>query len=498
MTDTRQAHLVERAQQGDLDAFDALVRQWRVRATALAWTRLGSEELAEDAVQDAFVDAWRWLGALREPAAFGAWFRSIVRKHVDRRTRRKDLGTVPLDEERAGREPDEPSGVAEAVWRAVRQLPAHQRAVVEPVYHHGTSTKANAQSLGCSVAAVKKRLFDARRRLHPHLEAWMTDTLPHVVRAFAAARTGDTAHLGRALAAHPELLEATDPPDEERVVARYVPGLPSDTLLQAAVVHGHVEVVEQLMGRGAAVDVRTPGRQTPLMLAVQQSRGAIAERLLAHGADVNAVGGRGTTALHLAAKREDRPMMDLLVAAGARSDATDAHGWTAAQWLAHAEAEVRPRPDGPLRILDPHGNALDGGPAIAPPARKPGTAGPPLETGIKALDLLAPMASGRVTRVVGGPFVGKIVLLAEVMRRFAPPVVATFLDRSWTVRDFDHVLRECNVHPGARVVVGTDPSRAVELAEAALAHAEALGSIVVADDRLMHALRNASPGVPVL
>ncbi|MEO0605407.1 MAG: ankyrin repeat domain-containing protein, partial [Myxococcota bacterium] len=293
-------------------------------------------------------------------------------------------------------------------------------------------------------------------------------------------------------------IEATDPPDEERVVSRYLPGLPSDTLLQAAVVHGHVEVVEQLIRSGAEVDTRTPGRQTPLMLAVQQSRGAIAERLIAHGADVDAVAGRGMTALHLAAKREDRPMMDLLVAAGARTDATDAHGWTAAQWLAHAEAEVRPRPTGPLRIVDPHGNALDGGPALATPARQPGTAGEPLQTGIKALDLLAPLARGRVTRVVGGPFVGKIVLLAEVMRRFAPPVIATFLDRSWTVRDFDHVLRECNVHPGARVVVGSDPSRAAELAAAALAHAEALGSIVVADDRLMHALRAASPGVPVL
>ncbi|MEN0061424.1 MAG: sigma-70 family RNA polymerase sigma factor [Myxococcota bacterium] len=500
MTDDNPLHqVVQRAQKGDLAAFDELVRASRTRATAVAWARLGSEERAEEAVQEAFIDAWRLLPTLREPRAFRAWLKSIVRKHADRRTRRARLETVPLDEGRAGLEPGEPDEVATVVRQAVAQLPPHQRNVVEPFYLHGMSTKAIAQSLGCSVAAVKKRLFDARRRLHPHLESWMTDTLPHVVRAFVAARTGDSAHLAQALTAHPELTEATDPPDEARVVEHYLPGHPTATLLLTAVIHGHTGIVDQVLASGADVNGGRPaGAQTPLMLAVLQSRGEMVERLLAAGADVHRVANRGFTALHFAALRADRALMDRLTVAGANVEARSANGWTAADWLAHAEAVPRPRPEGALRIVDPHGNALDGGPPLVTPERQPRAPGPIVETGIKPIDLWAPLANGRVTRVVGGPFVGKTVLLAEVMQRFAPPVLATFLDRSWSVKDFEHVLRECNVHPGARILIASDPSGAATLARSALAHAEARGSIVVADDRLIEELRAARPGVPVL
>src|SRR6185369_14316622 len=45
--------------------------------------------LAEDAAQEAFVEAYRSLPELREPAAFGAWFRAVIYKYCDRMTRRK-------------------------------------------------------------------------------------------------------------------------------------------------------------------------------------------------------------------------------------------------------------------------------------------------------------------------------------------------------------------------------------------------------------------------
>ena len=56
---------------------------------AYATAILGDYHLAEDAAQEAFVDAYRELRSLREPAAFGSWLRTIVFKHCDRMTRRK-------------------------------------------------------------------------------------------------------------------------------------------------------------------------------------------------------------------------------------------------------------------------------------------------------------------------------------------------------------------------------------------------------------------------
>ena len=81
--------LVRSAQAGDDVAFAALVRSHQDRAVAYATAILGDCHLAEDAAQEAFVEAHRQLRSLREPAAFGGWFRTIVFKHCDRLTRGK-------------------------------------------------------------------------------------------------------------------------------------------------------------------------------------------------------------------------------------------------------------------------------------------------------------------------------------------------------------------------------------------------------------------------
>jgi DNA-directed RNA polymerase specialized sigma24 family protein len=81
--------LVRSAQTGDELAFAELVRSHQDRAVAYATAILGDYHLAEDAAQEAFVDAYRELRALRAPAAFGSWLRTIVFKHCDRLTRGK-------------------------------------------------------------------------------------------------------------------------------------------------------------------------------------------------------------------------------------------------------------------------------------------------------------------------------------------------------------------------------------------------------------------------
>jgi DNA-directed RNA polymerase specialized sigma24 family protein len=81
--------LVQAAQTGDDIAFAELVRSYQDIAVAYAASILGDYHLAEDAAQEAFVEAYKELPALREPAAFAAWFRTIIFKHCDRLTRRK-------------------------------------------------------------------------------------------------------------------------------------------------------------------------------------------------------------------------------------------------------------------------------------------------------------------------------------------------------------------------------------------------------------------------
>ena len=89
--------LVERAQKGDLEAYGEIVRRFQDMAYGYAYSILGDFHLAQDAAQEAFVQAYRDLSALRLPAAFPGWLRKIVFKHCDRLTRRRLLRTVPLE-----------------------------------------------------------------------------------------------------------------------------------------------------------------------------------------------------------------------------------------------------------------------------------------------------------------------------------------------------------------------------------------------------------------
>src|SRR5262245_475058 len=87
---------VRRAATGDLDAFADITRQFQHMAFGYALSYVRNFHEAEDVVQEAFVAAWYALPSLAEPAAFGAWLRSIVRHQAHRVLRRKQLEVVPL------------------------------------------------------------------------------------------------------------------------------------------------------------------------------------------------------------------------------------------------------------------------------------------------------------------------------------------------------------------------------------------------------------------
>src|ERR671920_2416571 len=89
------AELVRRVLAGDVDAYAPLVARYRSRFARYAVHMLGSREDAEEALQDAFVRAWRALGRCRDPERFDAWlFRILANRCRTRGARRRRYETT--------------------------------------------------------------------------------------------------------------------------------------------------------------------------------------------------------------------------------------------------------------------------------------------------------------------------------------------------------------------------------------------------------------------
>ena len=89
--------VIERARSGDLEAFGEIVARFQDLAYGCGYAVLGDAHLAEDAAQGAFVEAYRSLRSLSEPAAFPGWFRRIVLGRCSRLRRERKLPEVPLE-----------------------------------------------------------------------------------------------------------------------------------------------------------------------------------------------------------------------------------------------------------------------------------------------------------------------------------------------------------------------------------------------------------------
>jgi RNA polymerase sigma-70 factor (ECF subfamily) len=165
--------LVERAQRGDHEAFDALASAAYNRLFAIAERILRDRYAAEDAVQDALVRAWRDMWRLRDPGAFDAWLhRLAVRSCADlqRRTWKTRLDVaVDAIEPPAG--PDEVSQLVDrdALDRAFVRLSFEQRAVVVLTHYAGLNGPEVAEILGIPVGTVASRLHYALRAMRAEI-----------------------------------------------------------------------------------------------------------------------------------------------------------------------------------------------------------------------------------------------------------------------------------------------------------------------------------------
>jgi len=261
-----------------------------------------------------------------------------------------------------------------------------------------------ARFLGITESATRKRAHAARQ----HLKEIFTMTADQMstarpsrsarfrdeVALFAAIRRGDHTTLRGLLNADPTLASATESWSWEEGFGAALPAANEGTPLIRAVEAGDLEAVEILLAAGAPVDGRCHcgGGETPLWTAVLSGHDQIVELLLSAGAEVNATSFAGSTPLHAAAQRTPR-LISLLLAAGADPAATDARGRTATDWVALTQARRgKEGADGPEHVA----------------------------SGVRAVDLFAPIRRGDRQYWPPAVKVGQMVVLYELGRALAP------------------------------------------------------------------------------
>ena len=160
-----QRQLVERARQGDHDAFAELVRGAVARLDTAARLILRDPELARDAVQEGLFRAWRDLRSLRDPDRFDAWLHKLtVNACLDqaRRRRRRPIEVeITTLHAPAGSDPAGTLADRELVDGVLRRLDESSRSIVVLHYYLGLPLTEVAVALRIPVGTVKSRLHRA-------------------------------------------------------------------------------------------------------------------------------------------------------------------------------------------------------------------------------------------------------------------------------------------------------------------------------------------------
>ncbi len=168
--------LLDEALAGDQRAFGLLLRHHDDRMRALAWKLLGDRDRMDDALQEAYVKAWRSLGSFRRDANFGTWLYRITYNACIDELRRGGKRPVPHDFSVTGEQPavsqagpERQVVAAETVNRLLALLPADQRVTVVLVDGEGFDNQTAARILGVAVGTVASRLSRARATLRAGL-----------------------------------------------------------------------------------------------------------------------------------------------------------------------------------------------------------------------------------------------------------------------------------------------------------------------------------------
>ena len=186
VADTPEMSLVHAAKDGDLVAFEELVRRYDRKVLRIAQHITHNQEDAEDAAQDAFLKAFRGLGRFEEKSRFSTWlFRIAVNESLMKVRQRHGFRMVSIEQDEEHESPATPreivdwspnpeqlysqSELKEILAKALRGLSPMYRAVFLLRDVEGLSINETAEVLNLSVLAVKARLMRARLKLRERL-----------------------------------------------------------------------------------------------------------------------------------------------------------------------------------------------------------------------------------------------------------------------------------------------------------------------------------------
>jgi RNA polymerase sigma factor (sigma-70 family) len=178
--------LVAKSSQGDLSAYDELVRRYQTRIYSLAYNMTSSKEDAEDMVQDVFVKAYSSLKNFRGTSSFYTWiYRIAINRTINFVKKRKRRQAMSLDDVDGGIERDPAyvelsarespvrdaslAELQEKLNKALLTLSEKHRTVVVLHDIQGMPHDEIARMTGCSEGTVRSRLFYARQMLQGEL-----------------------------------------------------------------------------------------------------------------------------------------------------------------------------------------------------------------------------------------------------------------------------------------------------------------------------------------
>ncbi len=188
------ADVVRRVLASDTALFEVLVRRHDQRVYRTMRSILRNEGEVEDAMQQAWLQAYLHLREFAGTAAFSTWLvRIAANEALQRLRRRSPLSAVPTDGEEdavdsRADDPEERASSREAarlVERAVDRLPAHYRSVFMLRDVEGLSTAETAVALGIGEEAAKVRLHRARALLRDHLSELIDVAAPEAFQFLA-------------------------------------------------------------------------------------------------------------------------------------------------------------------------------------------------------------------------------------------------------------------------------------------------------------------------
>jgi RNA polymerase sigma factor (sigma-70 family) len=137
---------------------------------------LRDEHAAQDAAQEACIEAWRSLPGLRDPDRFDAWMRRLLIRACFRRSRgTRRIGALEIRLTPADEPPvhgtERALEVRDQLERGLARLPAEQRAVIVLVYYLDLPIADAAQAMGIPLGTAKSRLNRATSALRAAIEA---------------------------------------------------------------------------------------------------------------------------------------------------------------------------------------------------------------------------------------------------------------------------------------------------------------------------------------